>query len=186
MANKQVQFRRGTALQNDGFVGAEGEITVDTDNFNARLHDGITPGGRAFLMDGDAAPGGGGGGSNRILVSAFEKSLATPGVFYAFVSPGDYETGFFNINLSVETPPTQATTVFMDLVNFDGTSSVAVITIGTDGFISDLSSFPASIYTGDKLVFYTTNPSDLSGLAFSFFLQEPEIQDGPPIEFGPE
>lgn len=186
MANKQVQFRRGTALQNDGFVGAEGEITVDTDNFNARLHDGITPGGKAFLMDGDVVSGGGSSGPDRIMVSAFEKNLATPGVFYAFVSPGDYEIGFFNINLSVETPPTQATSVFMDLVNFGGTSSVAVITIGTDGTISDLNSFPASIYTGDKLIFYTTNPSDLTGLAFSFFLQEGQISGGPPIEFGPE
>jgi hypothetical protein len=43
----QVQFRRGTATQNDSFTGALGEITVDTDNKNLRVHDGVTPGGNA-------------------------------------------------------------------------------------------------------------------------------------------
>jgi len=43
--SKQVQFRRGTYVQNDAFTGAEGEITVDTDNNTLRLHNGVDQGG---------------------------------------------------------------------------------------------------------------------------------------------
>lgn len=41
----QVQFRRGTKAQNDSFTGAAGEISVDTDGDNIRVHDGSTAGG---------------------------------------------------------------------------------------------------------------------------------------------
>lgn len=53
MTATQVQFRRGTAAQNDAFTGATGEITVDTTNFNLRVHDGTTAGG--FLVGGFAS-----------------------------------------------------------------------------------------------------------------------------------
>jgi hypothetical protein len=42
---KRVQFRRGTTAQHTTFVGAPGEITVDTDKKTVVVHDGITPGG---------------------------------------------------------------------------------------------------------------------------------------------
>lgn len=41
----QLQFRRGTKAQNDSFTGAAGEISVDTDANNIRVHDGSTAGG---------------------------------------------------------------------------------------------------------------------------------------------
>lgn len=41
----QVQYRRGSAAQNNSFVGALAEITVDTTNGTLRVHDGITAGG---------------------------------------------------------------------------------------------------------------------------------------------
>lgn len=40
-----IQFRRGTTAQNDAFVGANGEITIDTQLHMVRLHDGVTVGG---------------------------------------------------------------------------------------------------------------------------------------------
>ena len=43
--SKQVQFRRGTFVESEAFTGAEGEITVDTDNTTLRVHDGVTQGG---------------------------------------------------------------------------------------------------------------------------------------------
>lgn len=42
---KRVQFRRGTTAQHTTFVGAPGEITVDTDKKTVVVHDGVTPGG---------------------------------------------------------------------------------------------------------------------------------------------
>jgi len=42
----QVQFRRGTTSQNNAFTGAQGEFTVDTEQWTIRIHDGTTVGGR--------------------------------------------------------------------------------------------------------------------------------------------
>jgi len=41
----QVQFRRGTATQNNNFTGAQGELSVNLSNYALRLHDGVTAGG---------------------------------------------------------------------------------------------------------------------------------------------
>jgi hypothetical protein len=41
----QVQYRRGTASQNNAFTGALAEITVDTTNLTLRVHNGLTAGG---------------------------------------------------------------------------------------------------------------------------------------------
>lgn len=45
----QVQYRRGTAAQNDAFTGALGEITVDTTNKTLRVFDGLTAGGSMLV-----------------------------------------------------------------------------------------------------------------------------------------
>lgn len=41
----RLQLRRGTTSQNDAFTGAIGEMTMDTQKKNIRLHDGSTLGG---------------------------------------------------------------------------------------------------------------------------------------------
>ena len=41
----QVKRRRGTTAENDAFTGAEGEIVVDTQRHELRVHDGTTQGG---------------------------------------------------------------------------------------------------------------------------------------------
>ena len=42
---KQVRIRRGTADQHTSFVGALGEVTMDTTNKTLRVHDGAQAGG---------------------------------------------------------------------------------------------------------------------------------------------
>lgn len=42
---RRIQFRRGTTTEHSAFVGAPGEITVDTDKNVVVVHDGVTPGG---------------------------------------------------------------------------------------------------------------------------------------------
>ena len=49
----QVQFRRGTAAENNAFTGALAEVTVNTTDNTLRVHDGVTVGG--FTMVGLAA-----------------------------------------------------------------------------------------------------------------------------------
>ena len=44
-----VQFRRGTATQNNAFTGAAGEISVNTTNNSIRVHDGSTAGGHEVM-----------------------------------------------------------------------------------------------------------------------------------------
>ena len=42
---RQLQLRRGTTAESTSFIGALGELTVDTSTNQLRLHDGMTPGG---------------------------------------------------------------------------------------------------------------------------------------------
>lgn len=50
MANtKRVQFRRGTNAEHSTFTGAVGEITVNTTNKSAHVHDGVQPSGYELL-----------------------------------------------------------------------------------------------------------------------------------------
>ena len=42
---KQIQLRRGTTAENNGFTGAVGEVSVDTDKDVLVVHDGVTGGG---------------------------------------------------------------------------------------------------------------------------------------------
>ena len=46
--SRQIQIRRGDAAANDNFVGAIGEVTMDTTNNTLRVHDGQTVGGTAL------------------------------------------------------------------------------------------------------------------------------------------
>ena len=41
----QLQIRRGTTAQNESFIGAAGEISLDTDTMTLRIHDGQHAGG---------------------------------------------------------------------------------------------------------------------------------------------
>jgi len=61
MANIQVKLRRGTEAEHDttngGFIGAEGEVTVDTTNDTLRVHDGSTAGGHELRRKDDTIAG---------------------------------------------------------------------------------------------------------------------------------
>ena len=48
----QLQFRRGTSAQNDAFTGAAGEVVIDTQSRNLRVHDGATAGGYEIIPSG--------------------------------------------------------------------------------------------------------------------------------------
>ena len=43
---KRLQLRRGTTAENNGFTGALGELTYDTEKKQLRVHDGSTVGGK--------------------------------------------------------------------------------------------------------------------------------------------
>ena len=54
---KQLQLRKGTATEHNSFIGAIGEVTVDTTNKTLRVHDGSTVGGtRLATLTGGLVP----------------------------------------------------------------------------------------------------------------------------------
>jgi hypothetical protein len=74
---KQVQFRRGTAAENDAFTGAVGEITVDTTNKQLRVHDGSTAGGTSALA----------GSAIGVSVQGYDADTAKTDVEQTFTAP---------------------------------------------------------------------------------------------------
>lgn len=53
MPSYRVKLRRGTTLDHVSFVGAEGELTVNTDLKRIVVHDGVTPGGHMLAAEAD-------------------------------------------------------------------------------------------------------------------------------------
>ena len=51
----QLQIRRGTTSQNNSFTGAVGELSIDTDTENIRIHDGSSAGGAEIIPSGTIA-----------------------------------------------------------------------------------------------------------------------------------
>lgn len=50
---RQIQIRRGTAVEHENFTGAIGEITMDITNKTIRVHDGETAGGTVLAKRSD-------------------------------------------------------------------------------------------------------------------------------------
>jgi len=49
--NFRVQFERGTTAEMDAYVGREGEVSMDMERNQLRLHDGVTSGGNGYGTD---------------------------------------------------------------------------------------------------------------------------------------
>lgn len=52
----EIRFRRGTTAQHATFIGAAGEVTVDTDKKTVVVHDGVTPGGSPLVTGASNTP----------------------------------------------------------------------------------------------------------------------------------
>lgn len=48
---RRLQLRRGIASQHSAFIGAIGEVTVDTDKDTLIVHDGVTQGDKALATE---------------------------------------------------------------------------------------------------------------------------------------
>ena len=108
MPNIQVKLRRGTAAEHDttsgGFIGAEGEVTVDTTNDTLRVHDGTTVGGERLAKYSELASAGtgtvtsvdsGAGLTGGPITTSGTLSIADDGVTSAKISSTDTT---FNVN----------------------------------------------------------------------------------------
>lgn len=79
--HKVVQLRRGSTLQNDGLIGAEGEVTIDLSKKTAVVHDGHQLGGFPLRRD-DAM-------FNRQYFTSFKAAVVQGGVAFLGLATKD-------------------------------------------------------------------------------------------------
>lgn len=86
--NLRLQFLRGDRLKNNQYTGTEGEITLDQEQSQIRVHDGETPGGKVFESSFKRRAGWGG------LPGPAELLTGNPTRgFFGEVLPEDFITG---------------------------------------------------------------------------------------------
>lgn len=178
MANKQVQFRRGTTLDNDMFTGADGEITVDTDSKNIRLHDGITQGGHKISPDSQNAGGGGGSSSGQYFINDFQSNWVEAGTKFGWTPAEIGAITFGQINFVPVNAPAAPVIIeaYAASVQQGLNLKVGEYTLGTDGsqsFTSAENGIPADelvpVAPGQVVYFQTTAGDDnLIGVAMTF------------------
>jgi hypothetical protein len=133
----QVQFRRGSAAQNNTYTGASGELTIDTSTWDIRVHDGVTPGGYSV-----------GGAAN----SANNLASGTTGSIPYQLSSG--VTGFIQ--------PGPADSVLTS----DGTTAtyVSLATLSASGGISADTLLINNVTSGDKQLVFTDGTGSYQSL----------------------
>ena len=155
---KQLQLRRGTTVQNDAFTGALGELTMDTDTKQLRLHDGATLGG-CGLID---------------LVVAFQRPTAENNYTWfrkyasGWVEQGGkfstpQSTGDTQVGVNVALPVTMAN----NLYDFYSSGAVIIDNGGTGGGWAGFYKNPSSSTT-TTLVISGWRTQTVSGSIFSW------------------
>lgn len=133
MANKRVQFRRGTTADHSSFTGASGEITVDTTNNSIRVHDNSTAGGiesaRADMSN--IAP------SSAVDFNAQKLSnIGTPTATSDAATKAYVDASFAGGNFNQLTDVSLGTLSGADLAIYDGSSSWVNRAISGDATLS--------------------------------------------------
>ena len=116
----QVQFRRGTAAQNNNFTGAEGELSVNLSNYSLRLHDGVTAGGYEIArQDFTNATF----GANVLPAANTTYNLGSSGFKFLNIHSQEF-TGALTGNADTATALETARTI--NGVSFDGTADITI------------------------------------------------------------
>ena len=151
----QLQLRKGTTTEHSTFVGADGEVTVDTTKKALVLHDGVTAGGKPLpTLESGKVP----------LDQLPDSTTSTKGVVELatqtevnsrtdttrVITPSTLEGGVKTILNVSGTAPMFACRAW---VNFNGTGTVAISASGNVSSITDNG-------TGDYTVNLTTPLQD--------------------------
>lgn len=90
---KQLKLRRGTTAEHSTFIGAEGEVTVDTTKDTLVVHDGVQAGGFPVATERDATPRTSTTGSTKVPSGTEAQRDASPqaGYFRFNTESGKFE-----------------------------------------------------------------------------------------------
>jgi len=122
-----VQFRRGTAAQNDAFTGAAGELSIDTDKNVIRVHDNSTAGGQGLVGETATQTL-----TNKTLTSPTINS-GTVGTALTFNAQADVRFADSDSSnwVAFQGPATIASNITWTLPNADGSNGQALVTDGS-------------------------------------------------------
>ena len=117
-----LQFRRGTAAQNNAFTGSAGELSIDTESDTIRVHDGSTAGG--FTIAQLAA-----------TQTLTNKTLTSPQINTQIDFLARAEARFQDASggqyVALEAPATVSSSVTFTLPSADGSSGQSIVTDGS-------------------------------------------------------
>ena len=153
----QVQFRRGTATQNNNFTGAAGELTVDTTDYSLRIHDGSTQGGNKLALADGSNLSGASGIDTDDLTEGSTNLYHTTARVRAALSAG---TGIAITDGEIATTITQ-------YLDSDARGSVSVTDSGGDGSLSYNSTTGVFTYTGPSATEVRAHLSAGTGVSYS-------------------
>ena len=122
-----LQFRRGTASQNNAFTGSIGEISIDTESDTIRVHDGSTAGGFALTQNAATQTL-----TNKTLTSPVLNS-ATIGTQIDFLARAEarFQDASGGQYVALEAPATVSSSLTFTLPAADGSSGQAIVTDGS-------------------------------------------------------
>lgn len=124
---KVLQHRRGTTAQHAAFVGALGEITIDTDKKTIVVHDGTTAGGHPLARPSDISSAVG----NYIPRAGSQGAVGgyTSTAYVGAIDANSWDTTVCNSNLTVQTGAPG--TAWTKIVRID---NAIAITLGANWF----------------------------------------------------
>ena len=167
-----LQIYRGTTAQNNAFTGAQGELTMDTDRKEIRIHDGSTAGGNVVgLTPGFIAPFAGSTAPDGWLVcdgSAISRTryadlFAVIGTTYG---SGDGNTTF-NLPTANDFPCGYVDTLNGETLELPTSGNLIAIT--KNGILSLVKDGGTSKFISLERSFASTIPSTSSGLCRAWY-----------------
>ena len=127
----QLQFRRGTTIENDAFVGADGELTIDTERRTVRVHDGVSVGGHEIVRL--PTPTGRGLDLVRINATGTAYESRTPVQVRADIGISPFGADLIGSSAVVEARAMLGATVIGDALFIAADADVARLTLGETG-----------------------------------------------------
>jgi hypothetical protein len=137
----QIQYRRGTAVQNNAFTGVLGEITVDTTNKTLRVHDGTTVGGANIATVAYVSAQLASLSANKINQNA--SNVTVDSSFVNVAVNGTNVAAFSSQSLSL--------TGFLNVSGNVLGSTASFGAINSTGFINTTANVSAAVYTGGAI-----------------------------------